>query len=250
MNYVNTKLHSIASSLKHYGKTAIRRKALLLLSAATVFATLNTSKPLYAQTAQPRVQIVLTRLFCGHTTESGHDEVYYLLGGVNGSGTSIGKRGPNATQGADADDRTAWDMNDSGSQQDRYLNAVIYEAPLLPGENATLNLGLVESDGTPYGKTLEAAGKIALSQGTNPWVIVSGALASILSQYLPGSNQDDVLGGFRVQVRNNNNQLEIVNTSPASYTTLWRGVNNGTFAYEFNHDDGHYWAFFKVNLIN
>lgn len=63
---------------------------------------------------QSRAQVVVRRIYCSCTTEAGHDELYYLFGGANGAGAQVNHRGPDGWQAADADNATAWDMNDSG----------------------------------------------------------------------------------------------------------------------------------------
>src|SRR4051812_20660826 len=98
-----------------------------------------------------RYRVILERLHCDKTTEQGHDEVYYLLAGVDGSGQKISARGPNATQGAVADDQTAWDMNDSGKEQDQSFNAVLYEGVLDVNQTGSLAFAFLESDHTNPG---------------------------------------------------------------------------------------------------
>jgi hypothetical protein len=111
--------------------------------------------------AVQRARLVLTRLTCYRTTEDGHDEVYYVAGGVDGSGQKVSHRGPDAANGGDADGGTAWDMNDSGDKKDRTLNATLYEGSLKTGEVANVAIGLCESDGTDVGQVLKAAGELA-----------------------------------------------------------------------------------------
>src|SRR5262249_32549177 len=103
-------------------------------------------------TADPvHFQIVLDRLVCRSTTDGFHDEFYDVVAGLSGDGQQVTKRGPNAAEHADADDQTAWDMNDSGDKRDRRLGAVIYDGIIGNNQQATLDFGFMESDGTNIG---------------------------------------------------------------------------------------------------
>lgn len=66
----------------------------------------------------------MRRLSCASTTETGHDEVYYLYSGIDGSGKPVRHRSPDASQAADADDATAWNMNEGGDIQSRAFNTL------------------------------------------------------------------------------------------------------------------------------
>lgn len=75
------------------------------------FLLLGTYGP-QAMAQNSMVQVVMTHLHCEHTTEKGHDEVFCLYGGVNGASQKTSGRLPGPQEWADADHRTAWDMND------------------------------------------------------------------------------------------------------------------------------------------
>ncbi len=196
-----------------------------------------------------RGMLVVEKIHCAGTTEMGHDEVYYLLGGVNGDGNKIGYRGPDATQSGDADNQTAWDMNDSGDQQHRTLNARIYDEPLAPGKTATLALGFVESDGQDWGSTVAAAGKLASSVGAlvkQPIVQIAGMVVSEVGTFIP-KNQDDMLGAISLRLGNHAGTVVVEDLAAGAYSQITSGVNSaGRFSVRFRHDDGDYTIDFRV----
>jgi Ricin-type beta-trefoil lectin domain-like len=225
-------------------------KMLQRLVVAAISPAILCSRSAEAQEAQAaRVQLVLIRLYCVNTTERGHDEVYYILGGLDGNELRTNKRGPSANEGADADDRTAWDMNDRGDKQDRAVNAILYEGPLAIGQAATLNLAFRESDGTDFGTTLRDASQIAQGTSDDPTVQFIASMFDFLGRLIP-RNEDDALGSFQLKARNENGILA-VETSPGQYTTVHEAFDgaSGTFAYYFDHDDGKYVAYFRVRLF-
>jgi hypothetical protein len=205
------------------------------------------------------VQLVLQTLYCYNTTELGHDEVYFRLGGTNGDGKSIGtydnqgqaidRRGPSTAMGADADNGTAWDMNDSGDLQNRHLNAVVDDESLAPGQVETLYLGLAESDGTNIIGALAQYGATAI--GTIIGGPTAGAIATAAGSGLKTAipaNQDDFLGNFGLQVVNNNGVVRIVSVSPGEYAQIKQQTTN-TFTVHVEHDDGSYDATFLVQGV-
>ena len=205
---------------------------------------------LEADGSKVRFQVVLTRLYCAGTTEQGHDEVYFLLGGVDGKGQEFHKRGPDPTQGADADNGTAWDMNDSGDNQKRDFNAILHEGVLESGESATMNFAFMESDKTNFGDTLQAAAKIAENIFQDPTAKAAvGAVEFIGSQW--PTNQDDFLGSFYLQVRNANGNVYIANTSPGQHAEFAFPYTQGgnSFTYRVRHDDGDYNIHIQVTTI-
>lgn len=199
--------------------------------------------------AQARAQIVVRRIYCSCTTEAGHDEVYYLFGGVNGAGARVSHRGPDAWQSADADNATAWDMNDSGDEQNRYLNATIYDEALLPGQTATFASAFYESDQQDYGSTVAAAGKLASGVGTvlgQPVVKIAGLVLTWIGSLIP-KNQDDFLGAFSLRLANNGGKVSIADLATGTYARLisWNKATN-QFTLGFRHDDGDYTVDFQV----
>jgi hypothetical protein len=199
--------------------------------------------------------VILERLRCDKTTEQGHDEVYYLLAGIDGSGKEIKRRGPDATQGGVADKQTAWDMNDSGAEQDQRFNAVLYEADLDVNQTASLAFAFLESDNTNPGQQLAAAGKLVAEIGEDlkqPGVSVAGRVAQLVGGFLP-TNQDDYLGGFQLRVHNDPNLsgLVVQDCLVGQYTTMLgrSDPNNGYFSLQFQHDDGNYTAHFRVDPV-
>ena len=160
--------------------------------------------------SQQQGNLILRRLECHKTTEHGHDEVYYLVGGRDGVGHQFSKRGPNEAEGADADDGTAWDLNDEdGNKKNRYLNATVLHFALSPGQSLEASLALMESDGTSYGATLAAAAKMAATVADNPYVTVAAMIAGVLAQFIP-KNQDDHLGSVFFRVRNDQGERQKV----------------------------------------
>jgi hypothetical protein len=195
------------------------------------------------------LQVSLVSLRCDSTTEWGHDEVYCIIGGVNGDGQPMKSRPPDASQGADADDETAWDMNDSGDKQYRWLDAVLYEEPLSDGQSATLNFAFLESDSWSFDDALRVAGKMSDWTIPNPFGSIVSDIFDRLAGLIP-ENSDDALGSFSLQVTNRSGGLD-VQTTAGQYTSVdepWQS-DNGTFGYFFNHDDGQYHALFAVRLV-
>lgn len=198
---------------------------------------------------QTRAQVIVRRIYCSCTTEAGHDEVYYLFGGVNGAGTQVSHRGPDGWQAADADNATAWDMNDSGDEQNRYLNATIYDEALQSGQNATFACAFYESDQQDYGSTVSAAGKLASGVGTavgQPAVNIAGMILTWIGSLIP-KNQDDFLGGFSLRLVNNNGKVAIADLAASTYArviSLDKASNQFTMG--FRHDDGDYTVDFQV----
>jgi hypothetical protein len=197
-----------------------------------------------------RGMLVVEKIHCAGTTEMGHDEVYYMLGGVNGDGQKTSYRGPDATQSGDADNQTAWDMNDSGDLQHRTLNARIYDEPLPPGKSATLALAFVESDGQDWGSTVAAAGKLASSVGDlikQPVLKIAGLIVSQVATEIP-KNQDDMLGAISLRLGNHAGTVVVEDLAPGAYSQITRGVDpsTGRFSVRFRHDDGDYTIDFRV----
>lgn len=191
------------------------------------------------------VELTLESLFCSSTTESGHDEVYFVLGGVDGTHKQISLRGPNASLGADADGGTAWNMNDSGDQKNRTLNALLFAGGLGDGDSAALSFGLMESDGTDYGKTVNAAAALAAKVADNPQVTAIADVVQFLGGLIP-SNEDDTLGSFGLSISNLNGRVTAA-VQPGSYVSVDQALeSDGTFVYRFAHDDGDYTAHFKI----
>ena len=206
-----------------------------------------------SETNAKRAQVVLRHLYCAKTTEAGHDEVYYIMGGTDGEGKQISHRGPDATQGGDADNQTAWDMNDSGDQQNRDLNAVLYDGVLAAEQAATLLFSFLESDGTNFGTTLQAAAGLAQKvdselKDPDPWVKIAAGVAEFVAGIVP-TNQDDFLGAFALRVKNDNGNVVVTEAMPGSYTSVVHPLSGERFTYRFQHDDGDYNAHFEVRGV-
>jgi hypothetical protein len=203
-----------------------------------------------------RAQLVLQTLYCYDTTELGHDEVYFRLGGTNGDGKSIGtydasgqaidRRGPSTAMGADADNGTAWDMNDSGDLQNRRLNAIVDDESLSSGQIETLYFGFAESDGTNIIGSLAQYGATAVGSiiGGPTAGAIAGAAGSALKTVIP-ANQDDFLGNFGLQVANTNGAVHIVSVSAGEYASIKQQTAT-TFTVHVEHDEGSYDATFAV----
>jgi Ig-like domain from next to BRCA1 gene len=197
----------------------------------------------------------LERLHCDKTTEQGHDEVYYILAGVDGAGQKISARGPNATQGAVADDQTAWDMNDSGKEKDQTFNAVLYEGALDANQTASFAFSFLESDHTNPGDQIKAAAKLVETIGEDlkqPVLVLAGKIAEFFAGLIP-TNQDDFLGNFQLRLHNDPSYPNLVVEAfeLGIYTTILDGsnLNNGHFTLQFKHDGAVYAAYFRVEPV-
>jgi len=211
-------------------------------------APLWASNTVISLPTQTRAQVVLKRLYCASTTEDGHDEVYFLFSGVDGAGKAVSHRGPDATQSGDADNQTAWDMNDSGAQQNRTLNAILCDVALATGQNATLTFGFMESDGQDWGSTVTAAAGVAGKIGSAiPLVTIAAQIVGWLGGFIP-KNQDDALGAFALRLTNADGRVTGQEVVAGSYTTLVHPLDSGagTFSVRFRHDDGDYTADFQI----
>lgn len=194
------------------------------------------------------LQIILERLHCAGTTEAGHDEVYFVLSGVAPDGTPISGRGPDRTMGGSADNGTAWDMNDSGRQQDQAFNAILHQSRLSPGQSTSLMFSFNESDGTNIAATLAAAAKVAANFANTPLVTAISQGADLLSSLIPG-NQDDFLGTIGLRIVATEAGLVADQFLPGPTTTIVSSLNpsDGRFALRFRNDDGDYTAYFRIN---
>jgi hypothetical protein len=200
------------------------------------------------QTQQHQAQFVLEHLACAKTTEMGHDEVYYLLIGKDDSGTKYSHRGPDASQSADADGQTAWDMNDSGDLSSRNFQAVICNESVQPGQTKDFTISFFESDGQDYGSTVRAAGAVASSIGSSvPLVSMLGQVLDKLGSAIP-KNQDDTLGSFGITFGNDGGRVVVRDIQAGDYTRVVHPLDasNGTFSMHFQHDDGDYTASFRA----
>jgi hypothetical protein len=214
-------------------------------ASSTVLWSSNSSA---TPTPQHQAQLVLEHLSCTKTTEMGHDEVYYLLIGKDDSGTKYSHRGPDASQSADADGQTAWDMNDSGNLCSRSFQAMICNEPVQPGQTKDFTISFFESDGQDYGSTVKAAGAVASSIGSSvPLVSMVGEVLDKLGSAIP-KNQDDVLGTFGITFGNDDGRVVIREVHAGDYARVVRpfDAGNGTFTMRFQHDDGDYTASFRA----
>jgi hypothetical protein len=198
--------------------------------------------------AHTHAQVSLDRLSCAKTTEMGHDEVYYLFAGKDGSGKSVSHRGPDASQAADADDQTAWDMNDSGDKMSRNLHAILCNESVQPGQTASFTFSFFESDGQDWGSTARAAGEVASGIGASvPFASVVGKVLTLIGSAIP-KNQDDALGAFGLVLGNDNGKIVVRELHLGDYTQVVHPVDpqTGAFTVRFRHDDGDYTASFRV----
>jgi hypothetical protein len=197
---------------------------------------------------QHQAQVVLEHLSCARTTEMGHDEVYYLLIGKDDAGTTYSHRGPDASQSADADGQTAWDMNDSGDLSSRSFQAMICNETVQPGHTKDFTISFFESDGQDYGSTVKAAGAVASSIGSAvPLVSMVGQVLDKLGSAIP-KNQDDALGTFGITFGNDEGRIVIREIQAGDYATVVHPLDasTGTFTMRFQHDDGDYTASFRA----
>lgn len=161
------------------------------------------------------IDVTMQDLVCKTTTEMGHDEFYYFLAasirdqaGV-AVGTPIGLRGPTAAQGADADNATAWDMNDDGSNLSNLTmrqpsGAVMATMTLQPNQTALIGLMFMESDNSKTDQDIVKAsatigGAAAGFAFGGPIGGLIGGVVGALSVFLP-INADDHLGACSFQV--------------------------------------------------
>lgn len=215
---------------------------------------LATASTLPAQT----FRLTLRTLYGEKTTEQGHDEILAVVTGRNGDGSTFRKVLP-ANDG-DADGGTAWDLNDSGDKQDRWLRYLLHMAPLLPGQWTEIRVAFIESDDQDYNATVGAIGDGMTTSG-NPWIAGAGYLASVAGRLrvLP-QNGNDVLGGIVIMARNNNGRLEWIHGSTSGDTRVDThaeaglnagGVDNQLFARLRNLDggDGNYHSYYYIHLL-
>ena len=150
----------------------------------------------------PNVKVELRTLYCRKTTENGHDEVYLIVGGTHGDGSHFDKLCPGGT--GDADGGQAWDFNDSGDKQDRWLRYTVYTAPLGTGRSASIHIVFMESDGSNYGEALQVAGQVAVAAGGNPSLATVGSLINATGLL---QNRDDCLGALDLVLQNDGGKL-------------------------------------------
>jgi hypothetical protein len=136
-----------------------------------------------------------------------------------------------------------------GNEQNRYLNASIYDEALQPGQNATFACAFYESDQQDYGSTVSAAGKLASGVGTavgQPVVNIAGMILTWIGSLIP-KNQDDFLGGFSLRLINTGGHVAIADLAASTYArviSLDKASNRFTMG--FRHDDGEYTVDFQV----
>ena len=178
-----------------------------------------------------------------------------MLAGVDGSGQKISARGPDAAQGGVADNQTAWDMNDTGTEQDQSFNAVLYEGALETNQTASLAFAFMESDNTKPGDQVTAAGKLAEGIGDalkQPYLVVAGKLLELIGSLIP-VNQDDFLGSFQLRLHNDPNYSNLVLAAfeAGIYTTVLAGSdpNNGHFTLQFKHDGAIYNGYIRIEPV-
>jgi hypothetical protein len=212
-------------------------------------------------------KIILRTLWCGKTTERGHDEIYFIVAAQNGDGTTYTKLLPDGD--GDADGGRAWDCNDGEGdpKKDRILRYPLYQYPLNVGQTCAVKIVVMESDGTDYNEAAQAAGTL-LGTIQDPIAMAVGAVASIAGHaHLLPSNENDCLGGVSFVLTNRNGTLEwtygVSATDPqhvpyAFYdpndgvsTGLNSGqVKNGLFQHQRNVDggDGGYFVYYNILL--
>ena len=215
------------------------------------------------------IQWMIKRIQCRRTTELGHDEVYYLSpacyvtpkGGQLAQILPVLPPGPDAARGGDAGGpggtaNTAWDCNDSGAKSDRTFggNGVgLFNVPINPGDQVTVSLTLMESDGWSYTDATDAGAKVA---GTILTLIgdkdVAGIVTGVASciDLLKGflTNTDDLLGVLTVVlVADADGAVRLVSESAyassdgqASITSTAAAGQSAMFTAHTSHDRGIY----------
>ncbi|GAA2111399.1 hypothetical protein GCM10009841_34190 [Microlunatus panaciterrae] len=199
--------------------------------------------------------VVMRNITCHQTTESGHDEVYYLppsvvrrtTHGVTSDPTL--PAGPTASQGANAggpDGRiAAWDCNDSGYLSNQEPQAELFSVSVGAGEHVVVTLTLMESDGTNYADmelTAAKAGAAALAAVTTafpPSAVVTAPLALALTagtavmQALKGlfSNDDDTLGAMTFVLEGAADGVRLVQQGAVSGTVIHAAANGSPAAF-------------------
>ena len=153
----------------------------------------------------PTVNIQLRTLYCKKTTESGHDEIYLIVGGSHGDGSRFHKLCPGGS--GDADNGQAWDLNDSCDKKDRWLRFPVYTAPLHSGQTADVRIVFMESDGTDYGRALAAAANVAATSASDPLATAIGTIGQVIGATGLLQNEDDCLGAVDIVLQNKSGQL-------------------------------------------
>jgi hypothetical protein len=148
--------------------------------------------------------IWIETLWCGHTTEAGEDEIYFLVASKKSDGTAHTSRLPGPNEHVD--------MNDSGPKQDRnHINLVLWEGDLADGESVIIYTAIMEEDGGIPGDLLQTIGAgVGEIGGGNPISdIASGILTGVGSILnLSGiRDTDDFPGSFAVHLTNAGGRL-------------------------------------------
>jgi len=157
--------------------------------------------------AQARVHaaIWIETIWCGHTTESGEDEIYLLVSWKNSTGSTRSFRWPDASGHLD--------MNDNGPKQNRDgINIMLWEGDLTDGDTVVVYTAVMEEDGGVPGDLLQTiGGGVASVGGGNPITDVAGGVLAGVGSLLDLANiqdTDDFPGSFAVQLHNSNGHLE------------------------------------------
>ena len=206
-----------------------------------------------------RARVVLQFVHCDKTTELAHDELYVMVGSKHGDDKISSHVVPGANNGDAGDEHSCWDINDSGSLQNRWLRAIIYDADLPPEAKAEIKIVFAEQDGGGVKQAVAAAATLANAVGTAvaPAKIVGIALEA-LSKLIP-KNADDVLGGVFLTMQNSGGSLkwtvqsdeqERAKRDDATWLkdkNITAGLGEG-FCLQLNGDGARYQAYLNLYL--
>jgi hypothetical protein len=190
--------------------------------------------------------VVLRRIVCHQTTESGHDEVFFIGNVVRKKGahpatTDQGDLiGPKAAQGANAGgpggDNSAWDVNDSGGLSDQSLNVELFDVDVAAGEHVVVTVTFKESDGQNLAdqeaQAAAAAGAAlaAVTAAFPPAAVVTapvglaiGAVSAVGQAFKSVlTNEDDILGSVTLVLEGSaSGQPQLVQVG-ATGRVLWK----------------------------
>ncbi|WP_394847854.1 hypothetical protein LZC95_10370 [Pendulispora brunnea] len=149
-----------------------------------------------------RARVVLQFVHCDETTELGHDELYVMVGCRHCDGSTSSRVVPGPDHGDAGEDRSCWDINDSGALRERWLRATLYDADVAVDSKAEVGIVFGEQDGGGVREAIGAAASLAdaIGSAVAPVKVVAVVLDA-LSKVVP-QNTDDVLGGVCLTLHN------------------------------------------------
>jgi hypothetical protein len=199
-----------------------------------------------AQKGRAKVEVVLERLECDDTTESGADEVYILAAGKKSDGSVFSQRWPsnNPHQASGH-----WDMNDSGdaannpSGDSRHItNKTLFVNYLNPGESWDIIFAFMEEDLGSTGEDALPGLAKALQTTPNAYAIAAGTFLQFLTDLgimKVNVDSDDYIGSMALHVTNDGGKI----------VTEWREVDRvsklpfkNAFEFDMTGDDSIYKA--------